>query len=66
MSEPKISLNLNCYLLGDDPSRIFPVEVEQHKNVGDLKKKIKEDRAHALADVDASDLDVFQVRRLYG
>jgi hypothetical protein len=36
-------LNLNCWLLGDDPRRIFSVEIAKTKTVDGLKKAIKED-----------------------
>lgn len=36
-------LQLNCWVLGDDPNRIFPVEIAGTKTVGSLKKAIKDE-----------------------
>jgi hypothetical protein len=52
---------LNCFVLGDDEERVFPVEIAKDKNVGILKKLIKEEKARLLNDVDASDLDLWTV-----
>ena len=52
---------LNCFVLGDDEERVFPVEIPRDKNVGILKDKIKKKRAHLLSDIDASDLDLWKV-----
>lgn len=60
MSEATISLN--CFVLGDDPESVFPVRIQRNDNVGVLKKLIKEEKAHLLAHIDASDLDLSQVR----
>jgi hypothetical protein len=34
-------LNLNCWVLGDDPRRIFSVELQMRKRVDALKDAIK-------------------------
>jgi hypothetical protein len=52
---------LNCFVLGDDESKVFTVEVSKDKNVSILKKLIKEEKAHLLSNVDASDLDLWKV-----
>ncbi len=31
---------LNCFVLGDDEKRVFPVEIAKDKNVGILKDEI--------------------------
>jgi len=56
-----MSLSLNCFLLGDDPDRIFTVEIPKNKNISILKKLIKEEKAPHLDHVAASDLDLWQV-----
>ncbi len=58
MSDSTISLN--CYVLRDHS--VFTVEIPRTKNVAILKDMIKEKKAHLLAHVDATDLDLFQVR----
>ena len=60
MSESTISLN--CYVLRDHSGNVFTVEIPRTKNVAILKDMIKEKKAHLLAHVDATDLDLFQVR----
>jgi hypothetical protein len=52
---------LNCFVLGDDKGRIFPVKISRNDNVGILKDEIKKKKAHLLSDVDASDLDLWKV-----
>jgi len=45
---------LNCFVLGDDEKRVFPVEIEKDKNVGIPKKSIKEGKAPHLDHVGAA------------
>jgi hypothetical protein len=54
-------LCLNCFVDGDLPNHTCPVEILKSKNVGILKKVIKEERSHRFENVDASDLDLFLV-----
>jgi hypothetical protein len=56
-----MSLSLNCFVLGDDPDRMFTVEIAKTKNVSILKDLIKEKKASQLKDVDASDLNLWKV-----
>ena len=56
-----MSLSLNCLVLGDDPDRIFTVEIPKNKNISILKKLIKEEKAPHLDHVAASDLYLWQV-----
>ena len=60
MSESMLSLN--CFILGDDPESVFPVDIQVTSKIGILKDLIKEKNARLLAPVDAKDLDLFQVR----
>jgi len=53
--------SLNCFILGDDPDRIFTVKVPKTENVSILKDLIKEKKAPHLDHVAASDLDLWQV-----
>jgi Crinkler effector protein N-terminal domain len=52
---------LRCWVHGDDPDYIFPVEIAATKTVGDLKKAIKEEKKHAFRDVDADILVLWKV-----
>ncbi len=56
----------NCLLLNDDPKRqLLTVKILESENVNTLKKKIKEENAHNLADLDAKDLILWKVRLSY-
>jgi hypothetical protein len=54
-------LSLNCLFDGDDPDQTFTVEIPNDKNVSILKDLIKEKKASRLKDIDASDLQLWQV-----
>src|SRR5260221_1901536 len=54
-------LKLNCWVLGEDSTRIFPVEIDRDENVGELKKAIKEEMKPAFDQIDADSLDVWNV-----
>src|SRR6266511_875780 len=56
-------LLLNCWVLDEDSdsNRIFPVEVDRNKNVGDLKEAIKEKMKPAFDHITANSLDVWNV-----
>ena len=57
------TLSLNCFLLGDDSTKVFTVKVPEFDNVSILKKIVKEEKARHLAHLDASDLTLWKVRR---
>ena len=57
-SEP---LRLNCYVFGDDPRCVFPVEIAPTKTVGALKKLIKEENKHSFPNIDAKLLVLWEV-----
>ena len=54
-------LELNCLVLGEDHSHVFPVEISASKTVGALKDKIKEKKQHAFQHVDADALVLWSV-----
>ena len=54
-------LLLNCWVLGEDSTRIFPVEIHPNKNVGGLKKAIKEEKKPAFDNITADSLEVWNV-----
>jgi Crinkler effector protein N-terminal domain len=39
---------LNCWVLGEETSRVFTVEIQGTKNVSTLKKAIKEEKKPGL------------------
>ena len=55
------SLSLNCLNHGEVQEMMFVIEVEKTKSVSILKDLIKEKKATRLKDVDASDLNVFNL-----
>ena len=56
-----LSLALNCFLLGDDPDRIFTVEIPKNENVSILKDLIREKNPSSLGNVDVKNIDLWQV-----
>jgi hypothetical protein len=54
-------LKLNCWVLGEDSARIFPVEVDHDNNVGGLKEAIKKKKKPAFDHIAAHSLDVWNV-----
>jgi hypothetical protein len=54
-------LELNCWILGNEPRRIFPVEVPSSKTVGHLKEAIKDKKKHTFSGIDADLLDLWKV-----
>jgi hypothetical protein len=56
-----LTLELNCLVLGDDPSHIFAIDIDGAKKVSFLKEVIKDKKKHAFQHVDADTLEVFKV-----
>jgi hypothetical protein len=66
------TLELNCWVLGDDPSRVFAVEIASSKTVSFLKETIKDKKKRVFDDIDADSLNLWKVsnvtlriRRIY-
>ena len=55
------TLNLNCWVLGDDPRRIFPVEIASSEVVDGLKKAIEQEKKPKFDDYAADSLDLWRV-----
>jgi hypothetical protein len=55
------TLELNCWVLGDDPSRVFPVEIASSKTVGFLKEAIKDKMKPAFDHIAANSLNLWKV-----
>ena len=53
-------LKLFVYVIGIAGSS-FPIDIEQSKTVGDLKKAIKDEKPNVLQGVDADQLTLFKV-----
>jgi hypothetical protein len=54
-------LNLNCWIVGDDPRRTFPVDIAKTKMVGHLKDAIKDKKKNTFVGLDADSLDLWKV-----
>ena len=57
-------LNLNCWVLGDDPQRVFSVKIAKSETVDALKKAIMEDPSNEgdFDGIGAKYLDLWKVR----
>jgi hypothetical protein len=55
------TIPLNCWTLGEDPGRIFPVEIERTKSVGALKDAIKDKKRPVFDHVAADALVLWNV-----
>jgi hypothetical protein len=55
------TLELNCLVLGDDSSNIFPVKIESTESVGTLKDAIKEKKQERFKSVDADSIVLWKV-----
>jgi hypothetical protein len=55
------TLKLNWWLVGDDPTKFFPVKITNTESVGTLKKVIKEENQRAFHDIDACLLVLWKV-----
>jgi hypothetical protein len=56
-------LCLNCWVLGDDPQRVFSVKIAKSETIDALKKAVKEEKKNAFFNLDADSLDLWKVSR---
>ena len=59
-----LPLELNCIVFGDDSRRIFPIEINGTKKVGDLKELMKDKKKPLFDHIPADALDLFNVNFL--
>ena len=57
-------LELNCWILGDEPRRVFPVKIASSETVGHLKEAIKDKKKQTFTGIDADLLDLWKVSNL--
>ena len=57
-------LELNCWILGHDPRRVFSVEVPSSKTVSHLRMAIKNEEKPELDAIIAGSLDLWKVTNL--
>jgi Crinkler effector protein N-terminal domain len=55
------NFSLNCFLYGDAPDRTFTVKIPKTENISILKDRIKEKNPSSLGNVDAKNIDLWQV-----
>jgi hypothetical protein len=55
-----LPLELNCLVLGDDPSHIFTIEIQGTKNISALETAIKEKKKPVFDHVLADALELFK------
>jgi hypothetical protein len=55
------TLQLNCWVFGDDDSQVFPIKIGNKESVGTLKKAIKEEKKPVLDHVTADSLTLWKV-----
>ena len=58
-------LALNCLLLGEEPSHTIAVEIQATKTVATLKEEIWKKKPITLKHLEADNLILWKVRRLY-
>ena len=54
-------LELNCWILGEDVNRVFPVKIQTTESVGALRKAIKEEKKPEFDHVPADSLKLWKV-----
>jgi hypothetical protein len=58
---PPQLITLNCWVLSDDPDRVFSVDIDPKKSVDALKKAIKKEMKPAFDHIPANGLDLWKV-----
>jgi Crinkler effector protein N-terminal domain len=57
-------ISLNCCVFGDDPSRVFSVDIDNNKNISVLRKAIKDEKKSAFDSIDADRLDLWNANNV--
>jgi Crinkler effector protein N-terminal domain len=55
------TLKLNCWVLGDDASQVFPIHIANIESVGTLKKVIKHEISESFPNIDARSITLRKV-----
>ncbi|KAG1766753.1 hypothetical protein EV702DRAFT_980692 [Suillus placidus] len=55
---------LNCIVLGDDPSRIFAVDIGETQTVSELREVIQDEKKPEFDHIDADRLKLWKVSNL--
>jgi hypothetical protein len=54
-------IELFCYIIGDEPSNVFPIQIKRDRSIGNLKAKIMYKSKHTLQNIDAKALVLWEV-----
>lgn len=54
-------IELFCFIIGDEPNNIFPIQIERDRTIGNMKAKIKDENKHVLQGIDAKSLVLWMV-----
>jgi hypothetical protein len=55
------TLKLNCWVLGDNVSQVFPIKIANTESVGTLKEAVKDKNSESFHNVDACSLTLWKV-----
>jgi hypothetical protein len=55
------TLKLNCWVLRDDASQVFPIKIDNTESVGTLKEAVKDKNSKSFHNVDAHSLTLWKV-----
>ena len=58
------TLELNCWVFGDDLNSVFEVEIQDSKKVSTLRKFIKAEKSNTFQHVEADTIDLWKVTLL--
>ncbi|KAI6098171.1 hypothetical protein F5141DRAFT_1066990 [Pisolithus sp. B1] len=58
---PPATICPDCFVLGDTQDHIFPVKISSSKNIGSLKKAIKDELQHMFCNIDPNQLGLYCV-----
>jgi Crinkler effector protein N-terminal domain len=56
-----VTLQLNCWVFGDDITQVFPIKIVNTESVGTLKEAIKDKKQPVLDHVTADSLTLWKV-----
>jgi len=54
-------IELQCWVLGSDIHRVFPVRIAGNQTVGGLKREIKKENEQEFTQVDAKSLNLYKI-----
>ena len=58
-------IELFCFIIGDEPNNVFPIQIEKDRTICNIKAKIKDENKHALRGIDAKSLVLWMVSNFH-